>query len=54
MELEICTKMVKKMSEKLRTKFPATTRGYFMIKIVRLDDALLEVFLTASKSVEGQ
>ena len=42
-------KMVKKKSEKLRTTFPATTPGCSMVKIGRLDDALLEVFLTASK-----
>jgi len=32
MEPEICTKMFKKLSEKLRAKFPATTRGYSMAK----------------------
>ena len=36
MELEICTKMLKKLSEKLRAKFPATTHGYSMIKIAAL------------------
>ena len=41
---EICTKMLKTSSEKLRAKFPATTRGYSMVKIARLDDAFLEVF----------
>ena len=41
---EICTKMLKKLSEKLRARFPATTRGYSMVKIVRLKDAFLEVF----------
>ena len=49
MEPEICTKMLKKLSEKLRPKFPATTPGCSMVKIARLDDAFLEVFLTASK-----
>ena len=39
MEPEIRTKMLKKLSEKLRAKFPATTRGYSMVKIARLDDA---------------
>ena len=39
-----CTKVLKKLSEKLRAKFPATTRGYSMIKIARLDDAFLEVY----------
>ena len=49
MEPETCTKMLKKLSEKLRPKFPATTLGCSMVKIARLDDAFLEVFLTASK-----
>ena len=41
--------MLKKASEKLRAKFPATTPGCsMMVKIARLDD-FLEVFLTASK-----
>ena len=44
MEPEICTKMLKKLSEKLRAKFLATTRGYSIVKIARLDDAFLEVF----------
>ena len=30
---EICTKMLKKMGEKLRAKFPATTPGYLKILI---------------------
>ena len=33
MEPKICTKMLKKLSEKLRAKFPATTRGYSMVNI---------------------
>ena len=41
--------MPKMWSEKLRPKFAATTPGCSMIKVARLDDALLEVFLTASK-----
>ena len=44
MEPEICTKMLKKLSEKLRPKFPATTPACSMVKIARLDDASLEVF----------
>ena len=35
--------MLKKLSEKLGAKFPATTRDYSMEKIARLDDAFLEV-----------
>ena len=44
MELAICRKMLKKLIEKIRAKFPATTRGYAMVKIARLDDAFLEDF----------
>ena len=44
MEPQICTKMLKKLSEKLRAKFPATTPGCSMLKITRLDDAFSEVF----------
>ena len=44
MEPEICTKMLKKWSEKLRPKFTATTPGCSMVKVARLDDAFLEVF----------
>ena len=44
MEPEICTKMLKRVDEKLGTKFPATTPGCSMVKIVRLDDTFLEVF----------
>ena len=41
--------MLKKLSEKLRAKFPATTPGCSMLTIARLDGAFSEVFLTASK-----
>ena len=41
---EICTKMLKKWSEKLRPKFAATKPGCSMVKVARLDDAFLEVF----------
>ena len=44
MEPEICTKMLKKLSEKLRAIFNATAYGYSIAKIACLDDALLEVF----------
>ena len=37
-------KMLKKLSEKLRPKFPATTPACSMVKIAGLDDASLEVF----------
>ena len=38
------TKMLKKLSENLTAKFPATTPGCSMVKIACLDDAFLEVF----------
>ena len=44
MEPEICTKMLKKWSKKLRPKLAATTPGYSMVKVARLDDAFPEVF----------
>ena len=44
LEPEICTKTLKKMSEKLRAKFPATIPGYSMVKIGRLDDSFLDIF----------
>ena len=44
MMTEICTEMLKKLSEKLKAKFPATTGGRSMVKIARLNDAFLEVF----------
>ena len=49
MELEICTKMLKKMSQKHRTKFPATTSSCSMVKIGHLVKSFLEVFLTESE-----
>ena len=54
MEPEICAKMLKKLSEKLRAKFPATTRGYSMVKIARLNDAFSEVFILEASPGEGQ
>ena len=44
MEPDICIKILKKMSEKLRAKFPAATPGCSMVKIGHLDGAFLEVF----------
>ena len=54
MEPEICTKMLKKLSEKLRAKFPAPTRSYSMAKIACLDDAFSECFKLEASPVEGQ
>ena len=41
--------MLKKLSEKLRAKFPATTPGCSMLKFARLDDTFLEALITTSK-----
>jgi len=46
--------MLKKLGEKLRAKFPATTRGYSLAKIARLDDAFSECFKLEASPVEGQ
>ena len=43
-EPEICTKMLKTWSKKLRPKFAATTPGCSMVKVALLDDAFSEVF----------
>ena len=53
-EVHVCTKMLKKLREKLRAKFPATTRGYSMVKIAHHDDALSEFFKLEASPVEGQ
>jgi len=54
MEPEICTKMLNKLSKKLRAKFLVTTRGYSMVKIARLDDAFSEFFELEASPVEDQ
>ena len=46
--------MPKKLREKLRAKFPATTPGCCMLKFARLDDAFLEVFEPQASPVEGK
>ena len=48
MQPEICT------SENLGAKFPVTTRGYSIVKIVRLDDAFSELFQLEACPVEGE
>ena len=42
------------MSENLRAKFPATTRGYSMPKIAHLPDTFSECFELETSPVEGQ
>ena len=46
--------MLKKLSEKLGAKFPATTPGCSMLKIARVNDAFSEVFQLQARPVEGQ
>ena len=53
-EPEICTKMLKNLSEKRGAKFPATTLSYSMVKIARLDDASSDIFELEASPVEGQ
>ena len=53
-ESEICTKRLKKLSGKLGAKVPCITRGYFMVKIARLDDAFSSVFKLEANPIEGQ
>jgi len=43
-ELQICTKMLKKLSEKLGAKFPATTPSCSMVKIGHVDDSPWNIF----------
>jgi len=50
LEPEICPKMLKKMCEKLRAKFPATTPSCFVVKIGRLNDSFLDVFLNPKQA----
>ena len=46
--------MLRNLSEKLRAKFPATTRGYSVVKIVHLDDVFSEFFELEASPVEVQ
>jgi len=46
--------VLRNLSEKLRAKFPATTSGYCMVKIARLDDDFSEFFELEPSPVEGQ
>ena len=49
----ICTKMFKKLSEKVRAKFPATTHGCSMVKLLISMTLSSKFFLTASKPSRG-
>ena len=54
MEPEICTKMLRNLSEKLAAKFPATIPSYSMVKIACLNGAFSEIFELEVSQVEGQ
>ena len=49
-EDEICTQMLRNLSEKLRTKFPSTTFGYSVVRISCLGDALAGILELESGS----
>ena len=53
-EAEICTKMHRNLSGKLRGKFLSTTHGYSMAEIACLNHAFVEVFEQEASQVEGQ
>jgi len=42
------------LSEQLRAKFPATTRGYSRVKSASLNDALSDFFELEASPVDGQ
>ena len=54
MESEICTKVLRNLSGKIRTKFSATTNGYSKVKITQLDDIFSEIFEREASPVEGK
>ena len=55
MEPEICTKMLRNLSEKRGAKFPVTTiLSYSRVKIARVNDAFSELFELEASPVEGQ
>ena len=47
-------KMLRNLSEKLRAKFPMSTRGYSRVKIACLDDAFSDVFELEASPAKGQ
>ena len=46
--------MLRNLSEKLRAKFPMSTRGYSRVKIACLDDAFSDVFELEASPAKGQ
>jgi len=53
-ELEICRKILRNLSENFRGKFPFSSLGYCMVRICRFDDAFLEILELKASPVEGQ
>ena len=53
-ECEICTKMLRNVSEKLGGKFPSTALGYSLVRISRLDHAFSGIFELEASLLEGQ
>ena len=50
----IRSKMSRNLSEKLGAKFPLTTQDYSMVRIARLEDALLRIFEVEASPIECQ
>ena len=50
MKPEICTKMLKNLSEKLRAKFPATAHGYSMVKFALSRRGFLRSFFNCKQA----
>ena len=53
-EREICTKMLRNLSEKLSGKFHSGTLGQSMVRISRADDAFSGILELEASPVEGQ
>jgi len=51
---EICRKMIKNWSEKLRVNFPSTTVGYSLVRIFHLDDPFPKILELEASLEEGQ
>ena len=51
---EICTKMLRNWSEKLRANFHSTTLDSSVVRIFRLDDTFSEILKLAANPEEGQ
>ena len=47
-------KVLRNLSEKLRAKFPMSTRGYSRVKIACFDDAFSDVFELEASPAKGQ